>query len=310
MRYKGYLIEKYDNMAGAYTCRRLREEAALRDMDLVQTGVFDLSLMPGNLDSFDFGECSETEEDREGLCRTGSALVLHHGKVLTPADFVINRYKTGKIKDSVNALAGRSYNPLAAFRRYVNKFEQLKNYQSRLIPVPDSVLVQKAAPFEEMISIVGCPFVAKGLESSMGQEIFLISTPEEWEEVCRKWPGDKEWLCQKQIVTSYGRDLRLYTIRGEVLGAMVRSASEGFRANVALGAQVKPYEVTPKLQDFAAEMYECFGLDFAGIDLLFGPEGLYFCEINVMPGIEGMETATGKNVAGAVMDMILSDLKG
>lgn len=289
MRYRGYLIEKYDNMAGAYTCRRLREEAALRDMELVQTGVFDLSLVPGS---------------------SGSDLVLHHGEVLAPADFVINRYKTGKIKDRVNSLAGRSYNALYAFNRYVNKYEQLKDYESKVFPAPDFILVNGAESFEEIISHVGCPFVAKGLESSMGQEIFLVSSSEEWLDATRRYPADKEWLCETQIKESYGRDLRLYSIRGEVLGAMVRSSSADFRANVALGASVTPYPVTEEIRRFAEEIYEKTGLDFAGIDLLFGKDTMYFCEVNVMPGIEGMETATGKNVAGAVMEMILTDLKG
>ena len=59
----------------------------------------------------------------------------------------------------------------------------------------------------------------------------------------------------------------------------------------------------------AKDIYEQTGLDFLGIDLLFGKDKPYFCEINVMPGIEGMERATGVNVAGAIMDTIIGDFQ-
>lgn len=80
-----------------------------------------------------------------------------------------------------------------------------------------------------------------------------------------------------------------------------------FRANVALGASVEPYPVTSGIRTIAADIYEQTGLDFLGIDLLFGREKPYFCEINVMPGLEGIEKASGINVAGKIIETIQSD---
>ncbi|MDD6039211.1 MAG: RimK family protein, partial [bacterium] len=82
-----------------------------------------------------------------------------------------------------------------------------------------------------------------------------------------------------------------------------------FRANVALGASVEKTVPTEEIQQIAAEIYAQTGLDFVGLDLLFGKELPYFCEINVMPGIEGMERATGVNIAARMMELILSDAK-
>ena len=65
--------------------------------------------------------------------------------------------------------------------------------------------------------------------------------------------------------------------------------------------------VTPGIRAIAADIYEQTGLDFLGIDLLFGREKPYFCEINVMPGLEGIEKASGINVAAKVMETIRSD---
>ena len=72
---------------------------------------------------------------------------------------------------------------------------------------------------------------------------------------------------------------------------------------------VRPDFIAYDFGPFSKDIYEQTGLDFLGIDLLFGKDKPYFCEINVMPGIEGMERATGVNVAGAIIDTILGDFK-
>ena len=117
----------------------------------------------------------------------------------------------------------------------------------------------------------------------------------------------KEWLFEEFISESYGRDLRFYSIRGEAVACMQRRSQGDFRANVALGASVEPYPVTSHIRTIAADIYEQTGLDFLGIDLLFGREKPYFCEINVMPGLEGIEKASGINIAGKIMETIRAD---
>ena len=88
---------------------------------------------------------------------------------------------------------------------------------------------------------------------------------------------------------------------------MIREAKTDFRANVALGAGVKNYPINSELQSIATDIYEVTGLDILGIDLLFGRESLYFCEINVMPGLEGIEQASGINIARLVLRRIKED---
>ena len=118
---------------------------------------------------------------------------------------------------------------------------------------------------------------------------------------------EKEWLFEEFITISFGKDMRFYSIRGEVVACMQRKSQGDFRANVALGASVEPYKITPQIQQIAKDIYTQTGLDFLGIDLLFGETKPYFCEINVMPGIEGIETATGVNVAKKIMETIYKD---
>ena len=70
---------------------------------------------------------------------------------------------------------------------------------------------------------------------------------------------------------------------------------------------MEAFEITPEIRQIAQDIYEQTRLDFLGIDLLFGKDKPYFCEINVMPGIEGIEKASGVNVAKRIVETIKSD---
>ena len=175
--------------------------------------------------------------------------------------------------------------------------------------MPKYMLGTSYTDFEVVTAKLGLPFVAKGLESSQGAEVFLIENKEDFQVLCETYAPDKEYLFEEYIAESYGRDIRFYSIRGEVIACMTREAVQGFKANVALGAGVREYPIDDNIRQAAKDIYEQTGLDFLGIDLLFGKDKPYFCEINVMPGIVGMERATGVNVAGAIIDTILGDFK-
>ena len=284
MALKGYLIEKYNVMSNAYTCNRLVAEAAARDVDLRIVGIHDTMVTPES--------------------------VFNHGVRLEPVDFVINRYKWGHGKDAINALAARSYNPLETYNIYINKYEQVRRLHSEAFLIPKYILGTSLLPFVSLVEQLGLPFVGKGLESSMGEEIVCIRNLEDYKQLSVTYPVAKEWLFEEFISESYGRDMRFYSIRGEAVACMQRRSQGDFRANVALGASVEPYEITLAIRTIAADIYEQTGLDFLGIDLLFGREKPYFCEINVMPGLEGIETASGRNVAGKIIETIKSDFTG
>ena len=281
MSINGYIIEKYNKMTNAYTCNRLVEEAANLGIDLKIIGIHDTII------------------SEDGL--------MNNNVRLEKRDFVINRYKWGKAKDEINFLATRSYNPLNAYNKYINKYEQVKNLRSKEFLIPKYLLGTSLLKYEDIFPILGTPFVAKGLESSMGEQIALIEKAEDLQNLSLTYGMEKEWLFEEFITISFGKDMRFYSIRGEVVACMQRKSQGDFRANVALGASVEPFEITPQIQQIAKDIYTQTGLDFLGIDLLFGETKPYFCEINVMPGIEGIETATGVNVAKKIMETIYKD---
>lgn len=283
MGLNGYIIEKYNRMTNAYTCNRLVEEAGQQRIDLRIVGIYDSAVTPDG--------------------------IINDKKLLARRNFVINRYKWGKVKDHINQLVDRSYNKIEAYKIYINKYEQVRNLHSNAFVMPGYILGNALLPYEMLADRLGVPFVAKGLESSMGEEIFLVQKEEELRELSVRFGKEKEWLFEELIRTSYGRDIRLYSIRGEAAACMQRKAQGDFRANVALGASVEPYGITPELIQIAKDLYEQTGIDFLGIDLLFGEDKPYFCEINVMPGIEGIEKATGVNIARRIIETIRRDFE-
>ncbi len=274
-------------MKNSYTCRRLMEEAGKRGVDLRTMGVHDSYLQ----------------------IRGDSRILMHKGYEAEQVDFAFLRYKWGHLKDETAALVGRCYNAPEAFALYVNKYEQLKRLRSPHFAVPSSLLVTAQFSYETAESVLGNPFVAKGLESSMGREIFLITGRQGWDQLRDEFGPEKEWLLQQFIEDSFGRDMRIFSLRGEAVAAMERRSGGDFRANVALGAETKAIAITEEIRQICRDLYRQTGLDFTGVDLLYGREMPWLCEINVMPGIEGMEKATDVNIAGLMMDTVLGDVK-
>lgn len=279
--YKGYLTEKYNDMGEAYTCRRLLEEAQGAGMELRTVGIHDTVLTPDG--------------------------VFNAGEKLAPVDFVLNRYKWGAAKDAVNALARRTYNPIDKFALYINKYAQVRKLRSTAFTVPRYMLGTPLTDFGALEAALGVPFVAKGLESSMGEQISLVHSPADMKKLKEAYGEAKELLFEEFIRTSFGRDMRTFSIRGEAIACMERSSSGDFRANVALGAKVTPLEITPYIRQAARDIYEQTGLDFVGIDLMYGEEKPVFCEINVMPGLEGIEKASGLNIASMILNIVKED---
>ena len=99
---------------------------------------------------------------------------------------------------------------------------------------------------------------------------------------------DNKILLQEYIETSHGKDLRVISIRGNPVTSMLRENHDGFRANLHQGAKGMKYQITHEMKTICQEVYRTTGLDFCGIDLLFGKEGLIFNEANLYPGMNIM----------------------
>ena len=152
---------------------------------------------------------------------------------------------------------------------------------------------------EELLDSVerrlGYPVVMKTACGSLGKGVFLLGSREELrakaEELMRT-----PHLYQQFISESRGRDLRIIVIGHRCVAAMLRESAGDFRSNLELGGRGTPYALPAKTAALCEEVSEVLGLDYCGVDLLFGEEGMLVCEVNSNAFFGGIERVTGVNV--------------
>ncbi|MEQ9304769.1 MAG: RimK family alpha-L-glutamate ligase, partial [Marinoscillum sp.] len=112
-------------------------------------------------------------------------------------------------------------------------------------------------------------------------------------------------ILQEFIKEAGGADIRVFIVNGEIVGAMKRQGKEGeFRSNLHRGGQANLIELSPKEKETALKAAECMGLAIAGVDMLQSERGPLVLEVNSSPGLEGIESATGVDIAGKIIEYI------
>lgn len=151
------------------------------------------------------------------------------------------------------------------------------------------------------------PMVVKECFGSFGQQVYLVRNLEELEDQVRQI-GVKPMLFQEFIETSFGKDIRLQVVGSEVIASMYRYSENGdFRANLTIGGSMQKYTPTKEQCALAIRCCEIIGLDFAGVDLLFGKDGEpIVCEVNSNAHFKNIYDCTGVNAADAIITHIKS----
>ena len=172
------------------------------------------------------------------------------------------------------------------------------------IPVPTTALVRDWRDVERAIRQVGgVPCVIKAPEGTQGTGVYLAHTEREASEIAWKVLEDTDRvLVQEYIQESHGRDVRVLVVGGKVVAAMRRRAhGREFRSNFHLGGSVENIDLPDDFARIACKAARLLGLDVAGVDLLESARGPLLLEVNSSPGLEGIEKASGVNVAGHIM---------
>jgi ribosomal protein S6--L-glutamate ligase len=157
-----------------------------------------------------------------------------------------------------------------------------------------------------MKQIGGPPIVIKLLEGTQGKGVVLAETINAAKSALDAFFGLKaNILIQEYIKESKGRDLRVFVIDGKIAAAMIRQGKQGeFRSNLHQGGFSEKVRLTRKERDTAVNAAKALGLSIAGVDILQSNRGPLVMEVNSSPGLEGIETTTGKNVAGQIIKFI------
>src|SRR6478609_9333354 len=175
------------------------------------------------------------------------------------------------------------------------------------IAMPPTAFVRNRADVRPAIERVGgAPVVIKLLEGTQGIGVILAPQVKVAEAIIETLHSTKQnVLIQKFISESRGRDIRALVVGDRVVAAMRRSAAgDEFRSNVHRGGSVEAIELDPVYERAAVRSAQIMGLRVAGVDMLEGDEGPLVMEVNSSPGLQGIETATKLDVAGAIIDYI------
>lgn len=161
---------------------------------------------------------------------------------------------------------------------------------------------------KEVIKEVGLPLVIKEAYGSFGEQVYLTNNEKEIDEIIDKI-GYKDFLMQEYISSSKGRDLRINVVGNQAIVTMLRENKNDFRSNISNGGSGSLYEPSQKYLDLALKATQALGLDFAGVDVMFGEnDEPIICEVNSNPQFKSTLNSTGVNLADYIADYILNNL--
>jgi ribosomal protein S6--L-glutamate ligase len=179
------------------------------------------------------------------------------------------------------------------------------------ISMPATTFVRDRADVIPAIERVGgAPVVIKLLEGTQGIGVILAPELKVAEAIIETLQSTKQnVLIQRFVKESKGRDIRALVVGDRVVAAMRRVAQgDEFRSNVHRGGSVEPVELDEDFEKVAVQSAQIMGLRVAGVDMLEGNDGPLVMEVNSSPGLEGIETATKLDVAGAIVDYIANQV--
>ena len=200
-----------------------------------------------------------------------------------------------------------SVNESVAITRSRDKLRALQLLSRKGIGLPVTGFANSPGDTVDLLQIVGgAPLVIKLLEGTQGVGVVLAETDKAAASVVEAFRGLKaNFMVQEFIAEARGADIRCFVIGDKVVAAMERRGKEGeFRSNLHRGGTAKLVRITPEERSTAVRSARVMGLNVAGVDLLRSNHGPVGMEVNSSPGLEGIEAATSKDVAGMIIDFV------
>lgn len=275
-----------------YSTRRLREacEAAGHSAKVLNTLAFSIDVQGGNPD-------------------------LHYkGRRLTHYDAVIPRigasitfFGTAVLRqfEQMGVFTLNSSGALSASRDKLRSIQILSRHR---VGIPRTAFVHDLGQIVPAVEALGgTPVVIKLLQGTQGIGVVLADTMGVAKSVIELVQGaaHQNVLIQEFIRESRGRDVRAFVVGNRVVAAMRRVArGDEFRSNLHRGGRAEPLALEPEYERTAIQAAQIMGLRVAGVDMLEGRDGPMVMEVNASPGLEGIESATGIDVAGEVVKLI------
>ena len=239
--------------------------------------------------------------------------IHYKGEELTGFDAVIPRigasvtfYGTAVLRQ-FEMMGVYPLNESVAITRSRDKLRSLQLLSRKGIGLPVTGFAHKPDDIKDLLDMVGgSQVVVKLLEGTQGIGVVLAETRKAAESVVEAFMGLRaNILVQEFIKEAGGADIRCFVIGDKVVAAMKRQGKEGeFRSNLHRGGSAALIRITPEERGTAVRAAKTMGLNVCGVDLLRSNHGPVVMEVNSSPGLEGIENATGKDVAGQIIQFI------
>ncbi|MFT5210773.1 MAG: ribosomal protein S6--L-glutamate ligase [Flavobacterium sp.] len=192
-----------------------------------------------------------------------------------------------------------------------DKLRSLQILSRHNIGIPRTTFVRDKKDVIPAIERVGgAPVIIKLIEGTQGIGVLLAESMKAAESIIELLQSQKQnVLIQKFVAESKGRDIRAFVVGDRVVAAMRRTAEgQEFRSNVHRGGKAEAVELDDEYKETAVRSAQILGLQVAGVDMLESKNGPQVMEVNSSPGLEGIESCTGLDVAGAVIDYIAAQV--
>jgi ribosomal protein S6--L-glutamate ligase len=282
--------------ANLYSTRRLMEAAKARDheVEVIDALRCYMAINPSDLD-------------------------MHYkGRELLGFDAVIPRigasvtfYGTAVLRQ-FEMMGVYPLNESVAISRSRDKLRSMQLLARKNIGLPTTGFANQTRYIPDLIDMVGgAPLVIKLLEGTQGIGVVLAENRKAAESILEAFMGlGANIMVQKFVKEAGGADIRCFVVGDKVVGAMKRQGKEGeFRSNLHRGGTATLAKITPLERETAVRAARTMGLNVAGVDLLRASAGPVVMEVNSSPGLEGVEAATGKDIAGEIIKWMEKNAK-
>ncbi len=245
--------------------------------------------------------------------RNSGPTVFHDGDPLTDVDAIVPRIGAS-VTESGSAIVRQfetqnvfTTTPSLGLSRARDKLRSLQVLARDRVAIPHTLFARRASDLDDLLErLGGPPVVIKLLEGTQGVGVVLAETKKAAKSVLQAFEGLKaDVIVQEFIKEAKGADLRVIVVGGKVVAAMRRVGAPGeFRANVHQGGSAEKVTLTQRERRLAIKAAKSLGLEVAGVDMLRSERGPLVIEVNASPGLEGIETASGVDVAGAIIQYV------
>ena len=245
---------------------------------------------------------------------TSARPTIHYkGSVLSHYDAVIPRigasvtFYGAAVVRQLEMMNVFCVNDSVAITRARDKLRSLQLLSKKGIGLPITGFAHSLDEIQDLIKMVGGPpLIIKFLEGTQGVGVVLVETKQAARSVIEAFLGLKvNILVQEYIKEAAGADIRCFVVGGKVVASMKRQAkSEEFRSNLHRGGLASDVEITDEERNMAIRSAHIIGLNVAGVDIVRSVRGPLVIEVNASPGLEGIEKATGKDVASEIIKFI------